>query len=124
MLERSSAQAWRRRMSALANFRYARAAQDLEVPPALAWCHAGAVRLVMRRNNQCCSSAPHCRYSRNREDAEDAVEAPASESVRGDQELRGPILSLSTWLTCIIVTNNAFGSCPLRQAAAILARGE
>jgi RNA polymerase sigma-70 factor (ECF subfamily) len=77
---------------------------DLELAAAIARRHAGAMRLVMRRNNQRLFRAAW-RILRNREDAEDAVQSAYLKAFASINSFAGRS-SLSTWLTRI-VTNDA-----------------
>ena len=77
---------------------------DLELAADIARRDAGAVRLVMRRNNQRLFRAAW-RILRNREDAEDAVQSGYLKAFAAIKSFAGRS-SLSTWLTRI-VTNNA-----------------
>ena len=90
-------------MSALAELRYD-SRSDLELAADIARRDAGAVRLVMRRNNQRLFRAAW-RILRNREDAEDAVQSAYLKAFAAIKSFAGRS-SLSTWLTRI-VTNNA-----------------
>jgi RNA polymerase sigma-70 factor (ECF subfamily) len=90
-------------MSALANLRY-ESRSDLELAADIARRDAGAVRLVMRRNNQRLFRAAW-QILRNREDAEDAVQSAYLKAFAAIRSFAGRS-SLSTWLTRI-VTNNA-----------------
>jgi RNA polymerase sigma-70 factor, ECF subfamily len=90
-------------MSALANLRY-ESRSDLELAADIARRDAGAVRLVMRRNNQRLFRAA-LQILRNREDAEDAVQSAYLKAFAAIRSFAGRS-SLSTWLTRI-VTNNA-----------------
>jgi RNA polymerase sigma-70 factor (ECF subfamily) len=77
---------------------------DLELAAGIARRDAGAVRLVMRRNNQRLFRAAW-RILRNHEDAEDAVQSGYLKAFAAIRSFAGRS-SLSTWLTRI-VTNNA-----------------
>ena len=77
---------------------------DLELAAGIARRDAGAVRLVMRRNNQRLFRAAW-RILQNREDAEDAVQSGYLKAFAAIKGFAGRS-SLSTWLTRI-VTNNA-----------------
>ena len=77
---------------------------DLELAAGIARRDAGAVRLVMRRNNQRLFRAAW-RILRNHEDAEDAVQSGYLKAFAAIGGFAGRS-SLSTWLTRI-VTNNA-----------------
>ena len=90
-------------MSALAELRYEHRS-DLELAADIARRDAGAVRLVMRRNNQRLFRAA-LQILRNREDAEDAVQSAYLKAFAAIRSFAGRS-SLSTWLTRI-VTNNA-----------------
>ncbi|MEO8455579.1 MAG: RNA polymerase sigma factor [Sphingomicrobium sp.] len=90
-------------MSALVNLRY-ESRSDLELAADIARRDAGAVRLVMRRNNQRLFRAAW-QILRNREDAEDAVQSAYLKAFAAIKSFAGRS-SLSTWLTRI-VTNNA-----------------
>ena len=90
-------------MSALAELRY-ESRSDLELAADIARRDAGAVRLVMRRNNQRLFRAAW-QILRNREDAEDAVQSAYLKAFAAIRSFAGRS-SLSTWLTRI-VTNNA-----------------
>ena len=90
-------------MSALAELRYG-SRSDLELAADIARRDAGAVRLVMRRNNQRLFRAA-MQILRNREDAEDAVQSAYLKAFAAIRSFAGRA-SLSTWLTRI-VTNNA-----------------
>jgi RNA polymerase sigma-70 factor (ECF subfamily) len=90
-------------MSALAELRY-ESRSDLELAADIARRDAGAVRLVMRRNNQRLFRAA-LQILRNREDAEDAVQSAYLKAFAAIKSFAGRS-SLSTWLTRI-VTNNA-----------------
>jgi RNA polymerase sigma-70 factor, ECF subfamily len=90
-------------MSALAELRY-ESRSDLELAADIARRDAGAVRLVMRRNNQRLFRAA-LQILRNREDAEDAVQSAYLKAFAAIRSFAGRS-SLSTWLTRI-VTNNA-----------------
>jgi RNA polymerase sigma-70 factor, ECF subfamily len=90
-------------MSALASLRYENRS-DLELAADIARRDAGAVRLVMRRNNQRLFRAA-LQILRNREDAEDAVQSAYLKAFAAIKSFAGRS-SLSTWLTRI-VTNNA-----------------
>ena len=90
-------------MSALAELRY-ESRSDLELAADIARRDAGAVRLVMRRNNQRLFRAAW-QILRNREDAEDAVQSAYLKAFSAIRSFAGRS-SLSTWLTRI-VTNNA-----------------
>jgi RNA polymerase sigma-70 factor, ECF subfamily len=90
-------------MSALAELRY-ESRSDLELAADIARRDAGAVRLVMRRNNQRLFRAA-LQILRNREDAEDAVQSAYLKAFAAIRNFAGRS-SLSTWLTRI-VTNNA-----------------
>jgi RNA polymerase sigma-70 factor, ECF subfamily len=90
-------------MSALAELSY-ESRSDLELAADIACRDAGAVRLVMRRNNQRLFRAA-LQILRNREDAEDAVQSAYLKAFAAIRSFAGRS-SLSTWLTRI-VTNNA-----------------
>jgi RNA polymerase sigma-70 factor, ECF subfamily len=90
-------------MSALAERRY-ESRSDLELAADIARRDVGAVRLVMRRNNQRLFRAA-LQILRNREDAEDAVQSAYLKAFAAIRSFAGRS-SLSTWLTRI-VTNNA-----------------
>jgi RNA polymerase sigma-70 factor (ECF subfamily) len=90
-------------MSALAELRH-ESRSDLELAADIARRDAGAVRLVMRRNNQRLFRAA-LQILRNREDAEDAVQGAYLKAFAAIRSFAGRS-SLSTWLTRI-VTNNA-----------------
>jgi len=90
-------------MSASAELVYERHS-DLELAAGIARRDAGAVRLVMRRNNQRLFRTAW-RILRNREDAEDAVQSGYLKAFAAIKDFAGRS-SLSTWLTRI-VTNNA-----------------
>ncbi len=90
-------------MSALAELRY-ESRSDLELAADIARRDAGAVRLVMRRNNQRLFRAAW-QILRNSEDAEDAVQSAYLKAFAAIRSFAGRS-SLSTWLTRI-VTNNA-----------------
>ena len=90
-------------MNALAELRY-ESRSDLELAADIARRDAGAVRLVMRRNNQRLFRAA-LQILRNREDAEDAVQSAYLKAFAAIRSFAGRS-SLSTWLTRI-VTNNA-----------------
>ena len=90
-------------MNALAEFR-PESRSDLELAADIARRDAGAVRLVMRRNNQRLFRAAW-QILRNREDAEDAVQSAYLKAFAAIRSFAGRS-SLSTWLTRI-VTNNA-----------------
>jgi RNA polymerase sigma-70 factor, ECF subfamily len=90
-------------MSALAELRY-EGRCDLELAADIARRDTGAVRLVMRRNNQRLFRAA-MQILRNREDAEDAVQSAYLKGFAAIRSFAGRS-SLSTWLTRI-VTNNA-----------------
>ena len=90
-------------MTALAELRY-ESRSDLELAADIARRDAGAVRLVMRRNNQRLFRAAW-QILRNREDAEDAVQSAYLKAFAAIRSFAGRS-SLSTWLTRI-VTNNA-----------------
>lgn len=77
---------------------------DLELATDIARRDAGAVRLVMRRNDQRLFRAAW-RILRNREDAEDAVQSAYLKAFAAIKGFAGRS-SLSTWLTRI-VTNEA-----------------
>jgi RNA polymerase sigma-70 factor, ECF subfamily len=90
-------------MSALAELRY-EGRCDLELAADIARRDTGAVRLVMRRNNQRLFRAA-LQILRNREDAEDAVQSTYLKAFAAIRSFAGRS-SLSTWLTRI-VTNHA-----------------
>ena len=90
-------------MSAPIDLRY-ESRSDLELAADIARRDAGAVRLVMRRNDQRLFRAAW-RILRNREDAEDAVQSAYLKAFAAIKGFAGRS-SLSTWLTRI-VTNNA-----------------
>ncbi len=90
-------------MSAAIDLRY-ESRSDLELAADIARRDAGAVRLVMRRNNQRLFRAAW-RILRNREDAEDAVQSGYLKAFAAIKGFAGRS-SLSTWLTRI-VTNDA-----------------
>ena len=92
---------------------------DLELAAGIARRDSGAVRLVMQRNNQRLFRAAW-QILRNREDAEDAVQSAYLKAFAAIKSFAGRS-SLSTWLTRIVI-NNALAACPLRQAAASVAR--
>jgi len=77
---------------------------DLELAADIARRDAGAVRLVMRRNDQRLFRAAW-RILKNREDAEDAVQSGYLKAFAAIKSFAGRS-SLSTWLTRI-VTNDA-----------------
>jgi RNA polymerase sigma-70 factor (ECF subfamily) len=77
---------------------------DLELAADIARLDAGAVRLVMRRNDQRLFRAAW-RILKNREDAEDAVQSAYLKAFAAIRGFAGRS-SLSTWLTRI-VTNDA-----------------
>jgi RNA polymerase sigma-70 factor (ECF subfamily) len=77
---------------------------DLELAADIARRDAGAVRVVMRRNNQRLFRAAW-RILRNHEDAEDAVQSGYLKAFAAIKSFAGRS-TLSTWLTRI-VTNNA-----------------
>lgn len=76
---------------------------DLELADAIARRDAGAVRLVMRRNNQRLFRAAW-RILRNHEDAEDAVQSGYLKAFAAIKGFAGRS-SLSTWLTRIVINN-------------------
>jgi RNA polymerase sigma-70 factor, ECF subfamily len=90
-------------MRALAELRHD-SRSDLELAADIARRDAGAVRLVMQRNNQRLFRAA-LQILRNREDAEDAVQSAYLKAFAAIRSFAGRS-SLSTWLTRI-VTNNA-----------------
>lgn len=90
-------------MSAPIELRY-ECRSDLELAGDIARRDAGAVRVVMRRNNQRLFRAAW-RILRNREDAEDAVQSAYLKAFAAIKGFAGRS-SLSTWLTRI-VTNHA-----------------
>ena len=89
-------------MNALANLRY-ESRSDLELATDIARRDAGAVRLVMRRNNQRLFRAAW-QILRNREDAEDAVQSAYLKAFAAISSFAGRS-SLSTWLTRIVINN-------------------
>jgi RNA polymerase sigma-70 factor (ECF subfamily) len=89
-------------MSALAELRH-ESRSDLELAAAIACRDAGAVRLVMRRNNQRLFRAAW-QILRNREDAEDAVQGAYLKAFAAIKSFAGRS-SLSTWLTRIVINN-------------------
>jgi RNA polymerase sigma-70 factor (ECF subfamily) len=93
-------------MSAAIDPRY-ESRSDLELAADIARRDAGAVRLVMRRNDQRLFRAAW-RILRNREDAEDAVQNAYLKAFAAIKGFAGRS-SLSTWLTRI-VTNDALAS--------------
>lgn len=90
-------------MSAALDLRY-ESRSDLELAADIARRDSGAVRLVMRRNDQRLFRAAW-RILRNREDAEDAVQSAYLKAFAAIKSFAGRS-SLSTWLTRI-VTNDA-----------------
>lgn len=90
-------------MSAPVDLRY-ESRSDLELAADIARRDAGAVRLVMRRNNQRLFRTAW-RILRNREDAEDAVQSAYLKAFAAIKGFAGRS-SLSTWLTRI-VTNDS-----------------
>lgn len=76
---------------------------DLELAAGIARREAGAVRLVMRRNNQRLFRAAWG-ILRNREDAEDAVQSAYLKAFAAIKDFAGRS-SLSTWLTRIVINN-------------------
>jgi len=89
-------------MSALPDLRLEHRS-DLELAAAVARGDAGAVRLVMRRNNQRLFRAAW-QILRNREDAEDAVQSAYLKAFAAIKSFAGRS-SLSTWLTRIVINN-------------------
>jgi RNA polymerase sigma-70 factor (ECF subfamily) len=89
-------------MSALADLRY-ESRSDLELAADIARRDAGAVRLVLRRNNQRLFRAAW-QILRNREDAEDAVQSAYLKAFAAIKSFAGRS-SLSTWLTRIVINN-------------------
>ena len=79
---------------------------DLELAAGIARRDAGAVRLVMLRNNRRLFRAAW-RILQNREDAEDAVQCAYLKAFAAITSFAGRS-SLSTWLTRIVI-NNALG---------------
>jgi len=79
---------------------------DLELAAGIARRDAGAVRLVMLRNNRRLFRAAW-RILQNREDAEDAVQSAYLKAFAAIRSFAGRS-SLSTWLTRIVI-NNALG---------------
>jgi RNA polymerase sigma-70 factor (ECF subfamily) len=76
---------------------------DMELAACIARRDAGAVRLVMRRNDQRLFRAAW-RILRNREDAEDAVQSGYLKAFAAIKDFAGRS-SLSTWLTRIVINN-------------------
>jgi RNA polymerase sigma-70 factor (ECF subfamily) len=89
-------------MSALAGVRY-ESRSDLELAADIARRDAGAVRLVIRRNNQRLFRAAW-QILHNREDAEDAVQSAYLKAFAAIRSFAGRS-SLSTWLTRIVINN-------------------
>lgn len=89
-------------MSALADLPHANRS-DLELAAAIACSDPGAVRLVMRQNNQRLFRAAW-QILRNREDAEDAVQGAYLKAFAAIKSFAGRS-SLSTWLTRIVINN-------------------
>jgi RNA polymerase sigma-70 factor (ECF subfamily) len=89
-------------MSAPIDLRY-ESRSDLELAADIARRDAGAVRLVMRRNNQRLFRAAW-QILRHREDAEDAVQRAYLKAFAAIKDFAGRS-SLSTWLTRIVIND-------------------
>ena len=108
-------------MSALADLRY-ESRSDLELAAGIARRDAGAVRLVMRRNNQRLFRAAW-RILRNREDAEDAVQSAYLKAFAAIKSFAGRS-SLSTWLTRIVINNALAHARAARRRRSLLEESE
>lgn len=108
-------------MSALANLSYD-SRSDLELAADIARRDAGAVRLVMRRNNQRLFRAAW-QILRNREDAEDAVQSAYLKAFAAIRSFAGRS-SLSTWLTRIVINNALANARSARRRRSLLEESE
>ncbi len=108
-------------MSALAELRY-ESRSDLELAADIARRDAGAVRLVMRRNNQRLFRAAW-QILRNREDAEDAVQSAYLKAFAAIRSFAGRS-SLSTWLTRIVINNALVHARSARRRRSMLEESE
>jgi len=95
---------------------------DLELAAAIARRDSGAVRLVMRRNNQRLFRAAW-RILRNREDAEDAVQSTYLKAFAAITSFAGRS-SLSTWLTRIAINNALVHARSARRRRSLLDQSE
>jgi len=108
-------------MSALADLRYENRS-DLELAAAIGRRDAGAVRLVMRRNNQRLFRTAW-QILRNREDAEDAVQSAYLKAFAAIRSFAGRS-SLSTWLTRIVINNALVHARSARRRRSLLEESE
>ena len=108
-------------MNALAELRYD-SRSDLELAADIARRDAGAVRLVMRRNNQRLFRAAW-QILRNREDAEDAVQSAYLKAFAAIKSFAGRS-SLSTWLTRIVINNALAHARSARRRRSLLEESE
>jgi RNA polymerase sigma-70 factor, ECF subfamily len=108
-------------MSAPANLRY-ESRSDLELAADIARRDAGAVRLVMRRNNERLFRAAS-RILRNREDAEDAVQRAYLKAFAAINDFAGRS-SLSTWLTRIVINDALAYARSVRRQRSLLEESE
>ncbi len=108
-------------MSALAELRYD-SRSDFELAGDIARRDAGAVRLVMRRNNQRLFRAA-LQILRNREDAEDAVQSAYLKAFAAIKSFAGRS-SLSTWLTRIVINNALAHARSARRRRSLLEESE
>jgi RNA polymerase sigma-70 factor (ECF subfamily) len=95
---------------------------DLELAAAIARRDAGAVRLVMRRNNQRLFRAAW-RILQNREDAEDAVQSGYLKAFAAIRSFAGRS-SLSTWLTRIVINSALAHARAARRRRSLLEESE
>ena len=108
-------------MSALAELRY-ESRSDLELAADIARRDAGAVRLVMQRNNQRLFRAA-LQILRNREDAEDAVQSAYLKAFAAINSFAGRS-SLATWLTRIVINNALAHARAARRRRSLLEESE
>ena len=108
-------------MSTLAELRY-ESRSDLELAADIARRDAGAVRLVMRRNNQRLFRAAW-QILRNREDAEDAVRGAYLKAFAAIRSFAGRS-SLSTWLTRIVINNALVHARSARRGRSMLEKAK
>lgn len=95
---------------------------DLELAAGIARRDPGAVRLVMRRNNQRLFRAAW-RILQNREDAEDAVQSGYLKAFAAIRSFAGRS-SLSTWLTRIVINNALAHARAARRRRSLLEESE
>lgn len=95
---------------------------DLELAADIARRDAGAVRLVMLRNNQRLFGAAW-RILRNREDAEDVVQSAYLKAFAAIKSFAGRS-SLSTWLTRIVINDALAYARGVRRRRSLLEESE